>query len=215
MDEHFRTAPFAQNLPVLMGLLTVWYRNFFGAQTVAVLPYDQYLKRFPAYLQQLTMESNGKHVTLDGTMVDYQTGPVFWGEPGTNGQHSFYQLIHQGTSLIPCDFLGFGQTLNPVDRHHPLLMANVFAQSEALAFGKTADEVQGGWRARLSDRPSDVHGQPSLQHDPRRTADPGRARKAGGPLRAQRLHPGDDLAHQLVRSVGGRAGQGPGQPHRS
>jgi glucose-6-phosphate isomerase len=142
MDEHFRTAPFAQNLPVLMGLLTVWYRNFFGAQTVAVLPYDQYLKRFPAYLQQLTMESNGKHVTLDGTMVDYQTGPVFWGEPGTNGQHSFYQLIHQGTSLIPCDFLGFGQTLNPVDRHHPLLMANVFAQSEALAFGKTADEVR-------------------------------------------------------------------------
>jgi glucose-6-phosphate isomerase len=142
MDEHFRTAPFAQNLPVLMGLLSVWYRNFFGAQTVAVLPYDQYLKRFPAYLQQLTMESNGKHVTLDGTMVDYQTGPVFWGEPGTNGQHSFYQLIHQGTSLIPCDFLGFGQTLNPVDRHHPLLMANVFAQSEALAFGKTADEVR-------------------------------------------------------------------------
>jgi glucose-6-phosphate isomerase len=142
MDEHFRTAPFAQNLPVLMGLLTVWYRNFFGAQTVAVLPYDQYLKRFPAYLQQLTMESNGKHVTLEGTVVDYQTGPVFWGEPGTNGQHSFYQLIHQGTSLIPCDFLGFGRTLNPVDRHHPLLMANVFAQSEALAFGKTASEVR-------------------------------------------------------------------------
>jgi glucose-6-phosphate isomerase len=142
MDEHFRTAPFGQNLPVLLGLLTVWYRNFFGAQTVAVLPYDQYLKRFPAYLQQLTMESNGKHVTLDGAVVDYQTGPVFWGEPGTNGQHSFYQLIHQGTSLIPCDFIGFGQTLNPVDRHHPLLMANVFAQSEALAFGKTADEVR-------------------------------------------------------------------------
>jgi glucose-6-phosphate isomerase len=142
MDEHFRTAPFARNLPVLMGLLTVWYRNFFGAQTVAVLPYDQYLKRFPAYLQQLTMESNGKHVTLDGTVVDYQTGPVFWGEPGTNGQHSFYQLIHQGTSLIPCDFIGFGQTLNPVDHHHPLLMANVFAQSEALAFGKTAHEVK-------------------------------------------------------------------------
>ncbi|MGH7334133.1 MAG: glucose-6-phosphate isomerase, partial [Candidatus Rokuibacteriota bacterium] len=142
MDEHFRTAPFAQNMPVLLGLLTVWYRNFFGAQTVAVLPYDQYLKRFPAYLQQLTMESNGKHVTLDGTVVDYQTGPVFWGEPGTNGQHSFYQLIHQGTSLIPCDFLGFGHTLNPLDRHHPLLMANVFAQSEALAFGKTADEVK-------------------------------------------------------------------------
>jgi glucose-6-phosphate isomerase len=125
-----------------MGLLTLWYRNFFGAQTVAVLPYDQYLKRFPAYLQQLTMESNGKHVTLDGTAVDYETGPVFWGEPGTNGQHSFYQLIHQGTSLIPCDFIGFGQTLNPVGNHHPLLMANVFAQTEALAFGKTAAEVK-------------------------------------------------------------------------
>jgi glucose-6-phosphate isomerase len=142
MDEHFRTAPFERNLPVLMGLLTVWYRNFFGAQTVAVLPYEQYLKRFPAYLQQLTMESNGKQVTLDGTTVDYQTGPVFWGEPGTNGQHSFYQLIHQGTSLIPCDFIGFGQTLNPLGEHHDLLMANVFAQTEALAFGKTAEEVK-------------------------------------------------------------------------
>jgi glucose-6-phosphate isomerase len=142
MDEHFRTAPFTSNLPVLMGLLTVWYRNFFGAQTVAVLPYDQYLKRFPAYLQQLTMESNGKHVTLDGTKVTYETGPVFWGEPGTNGQHSFYQLIHQGTTLIPCDFIGFGQTLNPLCDHHDLLMANVFAQTEALAFGKTAEEVR-------------------------------------------------------------------------
>jgi glucose-6-phosphate isomerase len=142
MDEHFRTAPFTSNLPVLMGLLTVWYRNFFGAQTVAVLPYDQYLKRFPAYLQQLTMESNGKHVTLDGTKVTYETGPVFWGEPGTNGQHSFYQLIHQGTTLIPCDFIGFGQTLNPLGDHHDLLMANVFAQTEALAFGKTAEEVR-------------------------------------------------------------------------
>jgi glucose-6-phosphate isomerase len=142
MDEHFRTAPFERNLPVLMGLLTVWYRNFFDAQTVAVLPYEQYLKRFPAYLQQLTMESNGKQVTLDGTTVDYQTGPVFWGEPGTNGQHSFYQLIHQGTSLIPCDFIGFAQTLNPLGEHHDLLMANVFAQTEALAFGKTAEEVK-------------------------------------------------------------------------
>jgi glucose-6-phosphate isomerase len=142
MDEHFRTAPFAQNLPVVMGLLNVWYRNFFGTQTVAVLPYEQYLKRFPAYLQQLTMESNGKHVTLDGARVDYDTGPVFWGEPGTNGQHSFYQLIHQGTTLIPCDFLGFGQTLNPLGEHHDLLMANVFAQTEALAFGKTAEEVK-------------------------------------------------------------------------
>jgi glucose-6-phosphate isomerase len=142
MDEHFRAAPLEANLPVLMGLLGLWYRNFFGAQTVAVLPYEQYLKRFPAYLQQLTMESNGKHVTLDGTGVDYQTGPVYWGEPGTNGQHSFYQLIHQGTTLIPCDVIGFGQTLNPLGEHHDLLMANVFAQTQALAFGKTAEEVR-------------------------------------------------------------------------
>jgi glucose-6-phosphate isomerase len=141
MDEHFRTAPFEQNLPVLMGLLTVWYANFFEAQTVAVLPYDQYLKRFPAYLQQLAMESNGKGVTLSGNPVDYQTGPVFWGEPGTNGQHSFYQLIHQGTGLIPCDFIGFCRSLNPGGPHHDILMANLFAQSEALAFGKTAEEV--------------------------------------------------------------------------
>ena len=142
MDEHFRTAPFAQNLPVLMGLLVLWNSNFFNAQTVAVLPYEQYLKRFPAYLQQLTMESNGKRVTLDGTPVDYDTGPIYWGEPGTNGQHSFYQLIHQGTWLIPCDFIGFGQTLNPLGAHHDLLMANVFAQGEALAFGKTPEEVK-------------------------------------------------------------------------
>jgi glucose-6-phosphate isomerase len=141
MDEHFRTAPFASNLPVLMGLFAIWYSDFFGAQTVAVLPYDQYLKRFPAYLQQLTMESNGKHVTLDGTAVDYETGAVFWGEPGTNGQHSFYQLIHQGTKLIPCDFIGFCRSLHPIGRHHDLLMANVFAQTEALAFGKTAAQV--------------------------------------------------------------------------
>ena len=142
MDEHFRTAPFAGNLPVLMGLLGVWYNNFFGAQTVAVLPYEQYLKRFPAYLQQLTMESNGKHVTLEGTEVDYQTGPIYWGEPGTNGQHSFYQLIHQGTRLIPCDFIAFVQPLNPLGRHHDMLLANVFAQTEALAFGKTPEEVK-------------------------------------------------------------------------
>ncbi len=141
MDEHFRTAPFERNLPVLMGLLAIWYNNFFGAQTVAVLPYEQYLKRFPAYLQQLTMESNGKYVTLDGARVDYQTGPIFWGEPGTNGQHSFYQLIHQGTKLIPCDVIAFCQTLNPIGQHHDLLMANVFAQTEALAFGKTPEEV--------------------------------------------------------------------------
>jgi glucose-6-phosphate isomerase len=142
MDEHFRTAPFERNLPVLMGLLALWYNNFFGAETIAVLPYEQYLKRFPAYLQQLTMESNGKHVTLDGTQVAYDTGPIYWGEPGTNGQHSFYQLIHQGTRLIPCDFIGFGQTLNPLGRHHDMLLANVFAQAEALAFGKTPEQVQ-------------------------------------------------------------------------
>jgi glucose-6-phosphate isomerase len=142
MDEHFRTAPFARNLPVLMGLLAVWYNNFFGAQTVAVLPYDQYLKRFPAYLQQLTMESNGKRVTVDGTAVGYQTGAIFWGEPGTNGQHSFYQLIHQGTRLIPCDFIAFSESLNPLGRHHDVLLANVFAQAEALAFGKTSSEVE-------------------------------------------------------------------------
>jgi len=142
VDEHFRTAPFERNLPVLMGLLAVWYSNFFGAQTVAVLPYEQYLKRFPAYLQQLTMESNGKHVTWDGVAVDYDTGPIYWGEPGTNGQHSFYQLIHQGTRLIPCDFIAFARTLNPVGRHHDMLLANVFAQTEALAFGKTAEQVE-------------------------------------------------------------------------
>ena len=142
MDEHFRTAPLGQNLPVLMALLTVWYTNFFGTETIAVLPYEQYLKRFPAYLQQLTMESNGKHVTLDGVEVDYQTGPIYWGEPGTNGQHSFYQLIHQGTRLIPCDFIAFEHSLNPLGRHHAMLIANVFAQAEALAFGKTSEEVK-------------------------------------------------------------------------
>jgi glucose-6-phosphate isomerase len=142
MDMHFRTTPFEKNLPVLLGLLTLWYTDFFDAQTVAVLPYEQYLKRFPAYLQQLTMESNGKHVTLVGANVATQTGPIFWGEPGTNGQHSFYQLIHQGTRLIPCDFIGFSKSLNPLGRHHDMLMANVFAQAEALAFGKTAAQVK-------------------------------------------------------------------------
>ena len=156
MDEHFRTAPFEQNLPVLMGLLTVWYNNFFGAQTMAVLPYDQYLKRFPAYLQQLTMESNGKGVTLDGEKIEtYQTGPIVWGEPGTNGQHSFYQLIHQGTKLVPCDFIGFRKTLNPLGRHHDLLMANVFAQSKALAFGKAAPEGEP-YRNFEGNRPSNT-----------------------------------------------------------
>jgi len=142
MDVHFRTTPFDRNMPVLMGLIGIYYNDFFDAQSVAVLPYEQYLKRFPAYLQQLTMESNGKHVTLDGKKVDYQTGPIYWGEPGTNGQHSFYQLIHQGTRLIPCDFIAFVHALNPVGRHHDILMANVFAQAEALAFGKTTREVE-------------------------------------------------------------------------
>jgi glucose-6-phosphate isomerase len=142
MDEHFRTAPFERNLPVLMGLLGVWYTDFFGAETVAVLPYEQYLKRFPAYLQQLTMESNGKHVTLEGVEVTSHTGPIYWGEPGTNGQHSFYQLIHQGTRLIPCDFIAFTHPLNPLGRHHDMLMSNVFAQTEALAFGKTPEQVK-------------------------------------------------------------------------
>ncbi len=150
MDEHFRTAPLERNLPVLMGLLTIWYNNFFGAQTVAILPYDQYLKRFPAYLQQLTMESNGKCVRLDGGRVTYQTGPIYWGEPGTNGQHSFYQLIHQGTKLVPCDFIAFARPLNPLGRHHDMLMANVFAQTEALAFGKTPEQVKAeGTSGRL------------------------------------------------------------------
>jgi glucose-6-phosphate isomerase len=142
MDEHFRSAPFDENLPVLMGLLSIWNTEFLGAETVAVLPYENYLKRFPAYLQQLTMESNGKHVTLDGRIVNYQTSPIYWGEPGTNGQHSFYQLIHQGTRLIPCDFIAFAHALTPLGRHHDMLLANVFAQSEALAFGKTAAEVK-------------------------------------------------------------------------
>jgi glucose-6-phosphate isomerase len=164
IDEHFRTAPFGENLPVLLGLLTVWYSDFFGAQTQAVLPYEQYLKRFPAYLQQLTMESNGKSVSLDGRRVTYDTSPVYWGEPGTNGQHSFYQLIHQGTRLIPCDFICFAHSLNPLGRHHDLLIANVFAQAEALAFGKTPAEVAAegnpDWlvphRSFAGNRPSNV-----------------------------------------------------------
>jgi glucose-6-phosphate isomerase len=164
MDEHFRTTPFERNMPVLMALLSIWHNDFFGAQTVAVLPYEQYLKRFPAYLQQLTMESNGKHVTLDGTEVDCQTGVIYWGEPGTNGQHSFYQLIHQGTRLIPCDFIAFAKSLNPLGRHHDMLLANVFAQTEALAFGKTLEEVKAegtpDWlaphRVFEGDRPSNT-----------------------------------------------------------
>jgi glucose-6-phosphate isomerase len=164
VDEHFRTAPFERNLPVLMGLLAIWYGDFFGAQTVGVMPYSQYLKRFPAYLQQLTMESNGKHVTLDGRAVDYESGAVYWGEPGTNGQHSFYQLIHQGTKLIPVDLIGFGKSLNPLRDHHDLLMSNVFAQAEALAFGKSEAEVRAEGtpdaivphRVMMGNRPTNV-----------------------------------------------------------
>ena len=195
-----------------MGLLAVWYNDFFGAETVAVLPYDQYLKRFPAYLQQLTMESNGKRVTLAGAAItDYQTGPIYWGEPGTNGQHSFYQLIHQGTKLIPCDFIGFAHSLNPLGNHHDLLMSNIFAQAEALAFGKTAEEVQAegtpDWlvphRTFAGNRPSNVLLAERLTPEML-----GSARRA---VRAQRLHPGRDLEHRLVRPVGRGAGQGAGQ----
>jgi glucose-6-phosphate isomerase len=195
MDEHFRTAPFERNIPVLMGLLSVWYSDFFGAETVAVLPYEQYLKRFPAYLQQLTMESNGKYVTLSGKRVDYQTSPIYWGEPGTNGQHSFYQLMHQGTKLIPCDFIGFAKTLNPIGNQHDLLMANVFAQAEALAFGKTEDAPH-------------IRGQPPVEHDPRRTGYAGAFGQADRALRTQCVYAGSDLEHRSVRSVGRRAGQG-------
>ena len=198
MDEHFRTTPFERNLPVLLGLLGLWYADFFGAQTVAVLPYEQYLKRFPAYLQQLTMESNGKHVTLTGHIVDYATGPIYWGEPGTNGQHSFYQLIHQGTRLIPCDFIAFGKSLNPLGRHHDILLANVFAQSEALAFGKTPEQVKAegtpDWlvphRVFEGNRPSNTILADKLT--------PEALGKTGCALRAQRLHAGHDLADQLV-----------------
>ncbi len=164
MDVHFRTAPLERNLPALLGLLTVWYTDFFGAETVAVLPYEQYLKRFPAYLQQLTMESNGKHVTLSGNKVTYETGPIYWGEPGTNGQHSFYQLIHQGTRLIPCDFIGFYRTLNPLGNHHDLLMANVFAQTEALAFGKIRRAGKSRRHARLARPAPRLRRQSPLQH---------------------------------------------------
>ena len=198
MDEHFRTTPLTRNLPVLMGLLTVWYVNFFGAQTVGVMPYEQYLKRFPAYLQQLTMESNGKSVTLDGKPVDYSTGPVFWGEPGTNGQHSFYQLIHQGTLLIPVDLIGFGQSLNPLGDHHDILSSNVFAQSLALAFGKTEAEVRAegtpeavvSHRVMPGNRPTNVLLAQKLT--------PCVLRQPGGALRAQRVHPGDDLEHRQL-----------------
>ena len=214
MDEHFRTAPFERNLPVLMGLLALWYGSFFEAQTAAVLPYDQYLKRFPAYLQQLAMESNGKSVTLEGAAVDYQTGAIIWGEPGTNGQHSFYQLIHQGTKLVPCDLIGFANSLNPLGRHHDLLMSNVFAQAEALAFGKSAAEVRAEGtpeslvphRTFAGNRPSNVLLAERLTP------------AALGALVALYEHSvftqGAIWRHQPLRPVGRGAGQGAGAAHR-
>ena len=202
MDEHFRTAPFERNLPVLMGLLSIWYNDFFGAQTVAVLPYEQYLKRFPAYLQQLTMESNGKHVTLDGRKVDYGTSAIYWGEPGTNGQHSFYQLIHQGTRLIPCDFIAFANALTPLGSHHAMLLANVFAQAEALAFGKTADQVKAegtpDWlvphRVFEGNRPSNTILADRLT--------PETLGKLVALYEHMRVHPGHHLGNRLFRPVG-------------
>ena len=213
MDEHFRTAPFERNLPVLMALLSVWYNCFFGAQTVAVLPYEQYLKRFPAYLQQLTMESNGKRVTLDGKPVSVDTSPVYWGEPGTNGQHSFYQLIHQGTRLIPCDFIAFAQPLNPLGEHHDILIANVIAQGEALAFGKTPAELKAegtpDWlvphRTFDGNRPSNT-----LLDRPSHT---GRARQARRAVRTQCLHAGRDLERRFVRPVGRGTRKSAGETH--
>ena len=195
MDEHFRTAPFERNLPVLMGLLGVWYTDFFGAQTVAVLPYEQYLKRFPAYLQQLTMESNGKHVTLDGSEVDYQTGPIYWGEPGTNGQHSFYQLIHQGTRLIPCDFIAFrqdAQSAGPAPRHAP---GERLRPGRGAGLRQDARGSQGRGHAGLAGAAPGVRGQSPVEHHPRRAAHAGNARQARGALRARRLHPGRHLEH--------------------
>ncbi len=198
MDRHFRGTPFERNLPVLMGLLALWNNDFFGMPTVAVLPYAQYLKRFPAYLQQLTMESNGKHVTRDGQPLGYQTAPVYWGEPGTNGQHSFYQMLHQGTRLVPCDFIGFCQPLNPLGEQHDLLMANLFAQSEALAFGKTAAEVRAeGTPERLGAAPYRRR-QPSQQHHPGGAPDAANAWRAGRAVRAQRVHARGDLGYRFV-----------------
>ena len=215
VDEHFRETPLERNLPVLMGLLAVWYGDFFGAQTAGVFPYDQYLHRFPAYLQQLTMESNGKHVTLEGAGSTTTPGPIFWGEPGTNGQHSFYQLLHQGTRLIPCDLIGFMSSLNPLGDHHDLLVSNVFAQAEALAFGKTPEEVRAeGTPDRRRSAPRHG-GEPALERDPGRPADAAQPRVAGRAVRAQRLHPGRGMGHRLLRSVGRRAGQGAGEADRS
>ncbi len=215
MDEHFRTTPLEKNLPALMGLLTVWYNNFFGAQTVGIMPYSDNMKRFPAYLQQLQMESNGKHVDLEGNHVEWQTGPIIWGEPGTDGQHSFYQLIHQGTKLIPCDFIAFCQPLSPLTEQHDYLTANVFAQAEALAFGKTAEELkaegspdfQTPFRVCEGNRPTNTILADKL--------DAANAGHAGCALRAQCVHPRRGLEHRFLRSVGRGAGQSAGQAHYS
>ncbi len=215
MDEHFRTTPFEQNLPVILGLIGVWYNNFFAAQTLAVLPYDQYLFRLSSYLEQLDMESNGKHVDLDGRRVDYQTGPIVWGTHGTNGQHAYYQLIHQGTKLIPCDFIGFCQSLNPLGRHHDLLMANIFAQSEALGLRQDGRAGQSRRRGPGARPAPHVRGKPPHEHATSGTPHTRGARQAGGPLRAQGLRAGDRLAHQFVRPVGRRAGQSPGPADRA
>ena len=215
VDEHFRTAPVERNLPALLGLLNVWYVDFLGAQTHAVLPYSQYLHRFPAYLQQLTMESNGKSVTLDGTPVDHQTGEIFWGEPGTNGQHAFYQLIHQGTLLIPADFIAFSQPNHDLGEMHDLFMSNFFAQTAALAFGRTKEQVEAeGTPARRGAAQGDA-GQPPDHLDHRAEAHPVDAGPAHRALRAHRVHRGRGLGHQPVRPVGGGAGQGDGQPARA
>ena len=213
MDQHFRTAPPARNLPMLLGLLTVWYNNFFGAQTLGVMPYAAHLARFPAYLQQLQMESNGKHVDLESHVVDYQTGPIIWGEPGTDGQHSFYQLLHQGTKLVPCDMIGFCRPLSPLSGQHDLLMANLFAQAEALGFGKTADELkadgspdfQTPFRATEGNRPTNVILAERL--------DPAALGSLVALVRAQCVHARDDLGNRQFRPVGRRAGQGSGHPH--
>ena len=206
MDEHFRTAPFERNLPVLMGLLAIWYNDFFGAQTVAVLPYEQYLKRFPAYLQQLTMESNGKHVTVDGSKVAYDTGPIYWGEPGTNGQHSFYQLIHQGTRLIPCDFIAFNKTLNPLGQHHDMLAGERLRSKRSASFRQDGRRRQSRGHAGLARATPGLRGQPSIEYDPRRTAHAGNTRQARRALRAFSFHPGRYLEHRFIRSVGRRTG---------
>ena len=210
MDEHFRTAPLERNLPVLMGLLTVWYNNFFNAQTVAVLPYDQYLKRFPAYLQQLTMESNGKSITLDGTHVDYQTGAIFWGEPGTNGQHSFYQLIHQGTKLIPCDFIGFAKSLNPLGAASGHSYRESVRPGGGAGIRQDRRGSEGAGHGGLAGPASDVRGQPAFEHDPGGAVNAGDSGEDDRALRAQRVHPGHHLADRFVRPVGRGTGEGSG-----